>query len=184
MGSTQKPKKSGTGVLIASLSVAALLAAPCAWYAAYHDQLAAPTSGPARPGSAAPRPSGVINIGLLTPGQARTVQIQHTGGQVVTTISDSRMTLTMRSVDPRPPSNPLDVLGQSLCDHYNAWKCEKGNPHRTAGLITASGTTSLSVTLKAGSPLIPLTSLAPAHAPGTRAPGSPPPLAARTPAGP
>lgn len=153
MGNTQQPKKSGTGILVASLSVAALLALPCAWYAAYHDQLAASTSGPARPGAAAlPRPSGVIALGLPRPGRTRTVQIQHTGGQVVTTLRDSRMTLILRAVDPRPPSNSLDTLGQSLCDRYNAWKCEKGDPHQPVGAFRVPGGTSAVVTFRLGSP--------------------------------
>ena len=148
MGNTQRPKKSGAGVLIASLSVAALLAVPCVWYAAYHDQLAAPTAGPARPGAvAALRPSGVVTSGPPMPGQTRAVQIQHTGGQVVTTISGPPFTLIVCTVDPRPPSNPLDVLGQSLCDCYNAWKCAKGDPHQPAGFVRVAGGAGTAVAL-------------------------------------
>lgn len=184
MESIPRPKKPGAaraGVLATSLLLALLLALPCAWYAAYHDQLRAPV-GPRRPGAASPpRPSGAVSMSPPGPGKTRTVQIQHTGGQVVTIINDGNLRMTMRAADPRPPSNPLDALGQSLCDRYNAWKCARGDPRQPASVIVSGGG---SMTLQllpppntaagmAGvTPAVSAPAPPPAHAPGIRAPGS------------
>jgi len=103
MEGIQGPKKPGAvraGVLAASLLFALLLVLPCAWYAAYHNQLTAPAAGLSRPGAVTPsRPSGLISLAPPAPGQTRTVQIQHTGGQVITTINDGNMQMTMRAAD-------------------------------------------------------------------------------------
>jgi len=143
MESTHNSKKPGAaraGVLAASLLFGLLLVLPCAWYAAYHDQLTAPAAGLSRPGAVPPsRPSGLISLAPPAPGQTRTVRIQHTGGQVVTTINDGNMQMTMRAADSRPPSNPLDALGQSMCDRYNAWKCARGDSHQQGNIIIWSG---------------------------------------------
>jgi len=170
METIHKLKKPGAGILAACLLLVLLLALPCAWYAVYHDQMTVSAAGPASPGMAAlSRPSGIIALAPPKPGQTRVVQIQHTGGQVITTINDGHMTITLRGIDPRPPSNPLDVLGQNLCDHYNAWECERGDPHQFPGVIQVPGANIITAHMtsqpKVPSPL--------AHAPGTRAPGSP-----------
>lgn len=175
-GSTQ------TVAVTVALLLALFLFLPGAWYARYHDQLAAPAAGLTRPGAApSSRPSGVVSLPPPGPGQTRTVQIQHTGGQVVTTISDGHMTMTMRGADPRPPSSPLDALGQTLCDRYNAWKCARGDPRQPANVLQVSGRVSVSFHITpnprspAGTmialPAINIRSSPPAHAPGTRAPG-------------
>ena len=204
MESSHSPKKPGAaraGVLAAFLLLVLLLALPCAWYAVYHDQMTTPAAGPMSPTTAASsRPSGVITLPAPIPGQIRTVRIQHTGGQVVTNLCEGGMTLTMSSPDPRPPSNPLDALGQSLCDRYNAWKCEKGDFQQSAGVIQVPGSTSTiraprsvsihgqTISLRFRSTLFVFTGdglkLPLAHASGTRAPGSFPSPAAHTPARP
>ena len=174
-------KKPGAGILAASLLLVLLLALPCAWYAAYHDQLATPVARSV-PFGAAPltRPSGIITMGPTGSGRIRAVRIQHTGGQIVTTVDDGDLGFTARATDPCPPSNPLDALGQSLCDRYNAWKCEKGDPslppNGFMGTGMGTGTMRTEMNLPPSSPAPP------AHAPGTRAPGSPLHPAVRIPA--
>lgn len=187
MESIHSPKKPGAaraGILTGSLLLALLLALPGAWYAAYHDQLVSPAARTVRFGTAPPsRPSGIVPLGPPGPGQTRTVRIQHTGGQVITTIMTHDMILAMHTADPRPPSNPIDALGQSLCDRYNAWKCEKGAFRQPIGGFRLSGA-AVYITLPPGSSLRARTAPSPVHAPGTRAPGSSPRPAAHTPARP
>ena len=198
MESIHSPKKPGAarvGVLAGGLLLVLLLALPAAWYAAYHDQLAAPAARSVPFGVAPPsRPTGFLSMPPPGPGQTRTVQIQHTGGQVITTINTGNAILTMRGVDPYPPSNPLDALGQSLCDHYNAWKCARGDLHQSANMFQVSGR--INITFLRGTPnphpqagailVTPKVNTPPhqVHAPGTRAPGSSPRPAAHTPARP
>lgn len=185
MESIHSPKKPGaarSGVLAFVLPCVLLLALPCAWYAAYHDQLATSAARSVPFGAAPPpRPSGVISLAPPAPGKTRTVQIQHTGGQVVTTVNDGNVTITARTTDPHPPSNPLDALGQSLCDHYNAWKTERGDPHQPANVIVSGGGTitfqllpppNPTVGTAAVTPAVSAPAPPPAHVPGTRAPGS------------
>ena len=181
MESIPRPKKPGAarvGALAGGLLLVLLLALPCAWYARYHDQLATPTVKSVRFGVAPPsRPSGAISLAPPIPGQTRTVRIQHTGGQVVTTVNDGNMQMTVRALDPRPPSNPLDALGQSLCDRYNAWETERGDPRQRANVIGPfMGRVSVTYQImpNPGAPtgMTFTMSTPPAHAPGTRAPGS------------
>lgn len=197
MESIHSPKKPGAaraGVLAGGLLLALLLALPGAWYARYHDQLTPATVGTfPRPGAVQSRPSGLISLAPPALGKTRTVQIRHMGGQVVTTINDGNMRMTMRAADPRPPSNPLDALGQSLCDRYNAWKCAQGDPHQSTNLI---GPFAGSMTFQllpppnttAGTPVVMSRMNAPAPPPapalGTRAPESFLHRAAHTPARP
>lgn len=185
MESISRPKKPGaarTGVVAASLLLVLILVLPGVWYAAYRDQLATP-AGPRHPGAAPlSRPSGVVSLAPSGPGKTRTVQIQHTGGQVITTINDGHMTMTMRGADPHPPANSLDALGQSLCDRYNAWKCARGDPRQPANVFQMPGRVSVTfhITPNPGPPagvmfILPTINM-PAlpshqvHAPGTRAP--------------
>jgi hypothetical protein len=120
--SPKKPGAARAGVLVGALLLALL---PGVWYARYHDQLAMTVRTFPRPGAAPTRPSGLISLPPPGPGRNRTVQIRHKGGQVVTTVNDGNLTITARATDPLPPSNPLDALGQDLCDRYNAWKCAR-----------------------------------------------------------
>ena len=174
-------KKPGAGILAASLLLVLLLALPCAWYAAYHDQLATPVARSV-PFGAAPltRPSGIITMGPTGSGRIRAVRIQHTGGQIVTTVSDGGLTVIALTTDPKPPLNPLDALGQNLCDRYNAWKCVRGDSRLRSTMPIGAGSMTVRIYY---SPKRPIGSVfvmpkvrmpaLPAHAPGTRAPGSP-----------
>ncbi len=189
---SKKPGAARAGVLAGGLL---LLAIPGVWYARYHDQLTPTTAGTfPRPGAATPsRPSGVVSLAPPAPGKTRVVRIQHTGGQVVTTINDGNLLMTMRGVDPHPPSNPLDALGQSLCDRYNAWKCEQGDPRQPTNVIWSGGGSTTFQLLPPPNiadrsaiimPTVSAPTPPPAHASGTRAPGSFPRPAAHTPARP
>ncbi len=197
MASIHGPKKPGAaraGVWATSLLLALLLLLPAAWYARYRDQLAAP-SVPAGSGAALVfRPSGVMTLGPPAPGQARTVQIRHTGGQVITTVTTGGLMIAAKTSDPHPPSYLLDVLGQSLCDRYNAWTCERGDPHQSIGTIQMSGDIvftghiysqpGISTGIASLLPSISSPAPPPAHAPGIPAPAPSLHSAARTPARP
>lgn len=193
----KKPRAARAGVLVAFLLLALLLALPGVWYARYHDQLAASAAGSVRYGAApATRPSGAITLPPPTPGITRTVQIQHTGGQVITMVHDGFLTISARTTDPHPPSNALDVLGQSLCDRYNAWDSARGDARQPRSIFMGAGgilkapmmmqihyppTTSLVRPSRAS---LPAPSPPTAHVPGRRAPGSSPRPAAHILAGP
>ena len=106
MESIHSPKKPGAaraGVLAAFLLLALLLALPCAWYAVYHDQMTAPSAAGSVPFGVAPlaRPSGIIPLPPPASGTARTVQIRHVGGQIITTVNDGDMRITAHLTDPR-----------------------------------------------------------------------------------
>ena len=184
METIHSPKKPGVaraGVLTGVFLFVLLLALPCAWYAAYHDQLATPAARSVPLGATQPsRPSGVVTLVPPIPGQLRAVQIQHTGGQVITTVSDGGLTVIALTTDPKPPLNPLDALGQNLCDRYNAWKCVRGDSRLRSTMPIGAGSMTVRIYY---SPKRPIGSVfvmpkvrmpaLPAHAPGTRAPGSP-----------
>lgn len=194
MESIPTPKKPGAaraGVLAAFLLLALLLALPGIWYARYRNQLATTSVAFPQPGASPFRPSGAITLPPPTPGRLRTVQIQHTGGKVITMVHDGPLTISARTTDPCPPSNALDSLGQSLCDRYNAWNSARGDPRQPPNMFMGTGpmivqihyspTTSLVRPPTVSAREAPLPS---AHAPGTPAPGSSPRPAAHTPARP
>ncbi len=176
--SPKKPGAARAGVLVGALLLALLLLLPGIWYARYHDQLAMTVRTFPRPGAVPTRPSGLISLPPPGPGRNRTVQIRHKGGQVVTTVNDGNLTITARTTDPLPPSNPLDALGQDLCDRYNAWKCARGDSSQPSYVFTGAGRGPMTMQMHGALPFtLPPVAIsrlkripAPAHAPGTHAP--------------
>ena len=115
-----------------------------AWYVFYRDQIGMPPAGLSIPSVAAPPPdvvvvasSGVV-LTQATPGKNRTMQIRHTQGQIVTTISGGGTLTTLSTPDPQPPANLVDALGQSLRDRYKVWKYERGGVMRVSGPVRIS----------------------------------------------